>query len=48
MNCADPLDSIPRLFLACHLARAGEPIRAMTLGSMRRHGVRDLFVTAST
>jgi hypothetical protein len=27
------------------MARDDEPIRPMTLGSMRRHGVRGLFVT---
>jgi hypothetical protein len=36
---------IPLLFLAFRVARDDEPIRPMTLGSMRRHDVRGLFVT---
>jgi hypothetical protein len=39
------LDSVPCLFLAGRMARDDEPIRPMTLGSMRRHGVRGLFAT---
>jgi hypothetical protein len=36
---------VPCLFLAAGMARDDEPIRPMTLGTMRRHGVRGLFVT---
>jgi hypothetical protein len=39
------LDFVPRLFLAGRMARDDEPIRPMTLGSMRQPGVRGLFVT---
>jgi len=33
------------MFLAWAMARDEEPIRPMTLGGMRRQGVRGLFVT---
>jgi hypothetical protein len=39
------LDSVPRPFLACGMAKFDEPIRPMTLGGMRRQGVRALFAT---
>ena len=35
------------MFLACEMARDDEPIRPMTLGNMRRNGVRGLDVTCS-
>jgi hypothetical protein len=35
----------PYLFLSWKMARDDEPIRPMTLGNMRRHSVRGLFVT---
>jgi hypothetical protein len=42
-----PLDFVLCLFLACGMARDGEPIHPMTLGNMRRNGVRGLCVTCS-
>jgi hypothetical protein len=41
-NRSRQLDSAPYLFLAWDMAKDDEPIRPMTLGSMRRHGVRGL------
>jgi hypothetical protein len=39
------LDFVLCLFLAGRMAKDDEPIRPITLGSMRRQGVRGLFVT---
>ena len=44
-NRSRQLDSAPYLFLAWDMAKDDEPIRPMTLGSMRRHDVRGLFAT---
>jgi hypothetical protein len=40
------LDSVPCMFLAGWMPNDDEPIRPMTLGSMRQHGVRGFFVTS--
>jgi hypothetical protein len=44
-GCVTRLDFVPCLFLNGRMAKDDEPICPMTLGGMRRHGVRGLFVT---